>query len=131
MGSSSNCFGCVAQLVEQRSPKSPVGGSNPSALDCVEEGITQLESDKGNVLNTTMQAKIKKNLSKKKRDPLTFLSELKDELKKVSWTTKAELISATKVVVISTFCFGLGIYVVDLVIKGVLALIKTAVLFVG
>lgn len=25
-------FGCVAQLVEQRSPKSPVGGSNPSAL---------------------------------------------------------------------------------------------------
>ena len=24
--------GCVAQLVEQRSPKSPVGGSNPSAL---------------------------------------------------------------------------------------------------
>ena len=28
------CFyGCVAQLVEQRSPKPPVGGSNPSALD--------------------------------------------------------------------------------------------------
>jgi hypothetical protein len=25
--------GCVAQLVEQRSPKSLVGGSNPSALD--------------------------------------------------------------------------------------------------
>lgn len=31
--------GCVAQLVEQRSPKSPVGGSNPSALVllCFEE----------------------------------------------------------------------------------------------
>ena len=32
------CGGCVAQLVEQRSPKSPVGGSNPSALD---ENLTQ------------------------------------------------------------------------------------------
>lgn len=28
-------LGCVAQLVEQRSPKSPVGGSNPSALDWI------------------------------------------------------------------------------------------------
>jgi hypothetical protein len=26
-------YGCVAQLVEQRSPKPPVGGSNPSALE--------------------------------------------------------------------------------------------------
>jgi hypothetical protein len=25
-------YGCVAQLVEQRSPKPPVGGSIPSAL---------------------------------------------------------------------------------------------------
>ena len=28
--------GCVAQLVEQRSPKPPVGGSNPSALELLE-----------------------------------------------------------------------------------------------
>lgn len=32
--------GCVAQLVEQRSPKPLVGGSNPSALD-VPIGLSQ------------------------------------------------------------------------------------------
>ncbi len=79
-----------------------------------------------------MQAKLKKQLSKKKRKTLfTFISELKEELKKVTWTTKPELISATKVVVIATACFGVGIYLVDFVIKGTLTLIKTAVLFIS
>ncbi|MBS0648776.1 MAG: preprotein translocase subunit SecE [Verrucomicrobia bacterium] len=49
-----------------------------------------------------------------------FLYELKEELKKVTWTTKEELILFTKIVVGSTFALGLGIYGVDLFIKGVL-----------
>lgn len=49
-----------------------------------------------------------------------FVQELKAELKKVSWTTANELKLSTKIVVISTFSFGLGIYLVDLVVKGVL-----------
>ena len=53
-----------------------------------------------------------------------FVQDLKEELKKVSWTTKEELLSCTKVVVLSTFIFGMGIYLVDLMIKGVLQSIK-------
>jgi len=58
-----------------------------------------------------MEAKLKKT---------QFLYELKEELKKVSWTTKAELLLCTKMVVGGMFIFGLGIYMVDLVIKGAL-----------
>jgi len=50
----------------------------------------------------------------------SYLSELKAELKKVTWTTKEELILFTKIVVGSTFALGLGIYAIDLLIKGVL-----------
>jgi preprotein translocase subunit SecE len=50
----------------------------------------------------------------------SYISELKAELKKVTWTTKEELIFFTKIVVGSTFALGLGIYGVDLLIKGVL-----------
>ena len=79
-----------------------------------------------------MEVKSKRNLSekKKRKDPLTFVSELKEELKKVSWTTKSELISATKTVIASIFFFGIGIYLVDLAIKGGLELIKRAVFFI-
>jgi preprotein translocase subunit SecE len=59
----------------------------------------------------------------------TLIREYKEELKKVSWTTKEELIFFTKIVVITTFAFGIGIYVVDLVIKGVLQLIGRLVHF--
>ncbi|NNM44119.1 MAG: preprotein translocase subunit SecE [Chlamydiae bacterium] len=55
-----------------------------------------------------------------KKKSFSYLSELKEELKKVAWTTKPELVLCTKVVVYSTFLFGLGIYLVDLLIKGVL-----------
>ena len=79
-----------------------------------------------------MDAKSKKTLPKRKnrKDPLTFISDLKDELKKVSRTTKSELSSATKTVVTSIFFFGIGIYLVDLVIKGTLEIFKRAVLFI-
>ncbi|MFI5334708.1 MAG: preprotein translocase subunit SecE [Chlamydiales bacterium] len=51
------------------------------------------------------------------------IREYKEELKRVSWTTKDELKLLTKVVIGTTFVFGLGIYIVDLVIKGFLHLI--------
>jgi len=78
-----------------------------------------------------MESKIKKKGSKKKRrDPLTFIGDLKEELKKVSWTTKSELNSSTKIVLGSIFCFGIGIYIIDLLVKGVLGLVKSGVLFI-
>lgn len=81
-------------------------------------------------MSTLMEAKTKKKSLKKLKDPFTFISELKEELKKVSWTTRSELISATKIVIISIFVFGIGIYVMDLAIKGVLEMVKRTLLFI-
>jgi len=50
----------------------------------------------------------------------SYIQGLKDELKKVTWTTKDELVLCTKVVVGATFCLGIGIYIIDLGIKGFL-----------
>jgi len=55
------------------------------------------------------------------------IREFKEELKKVSWTTKDELKFFTKIVVGATFILGMGIYVVDLLIKGSLQLIGNVV----
>lgn len=66
----------------------------------------------------------------KKRRRTAYIQELKDELKKVSWTTKEELKFATKMVVGATFFLGLGIYLVDLMIKGCLDLIAFVVHFI-
>ena len=51
-----------------------------------------------------------------RKKKLSFFREVQQELKKVSWTSKAELIVSTKVVMIATFCFGLAIYLCDLAI---------------
>ncbi len=54
-------------------------------------------------------------LEMKKKE--SFIQGLKNELGKVSWTSKKELKTLTKTVLLSTVFFGLGIYAVDLVIK--------------
>ncbi len=51
---------------------------------------------------------------------INFLENLKTEFHKISWTSREELISYTKIVVSSTFIAGFAIYGVDLVIQGVL-----------
>jgi preprotein translocase subunit SecE len=53
----------------------------------------------------------------KKRSFFRFIQELKTELKKVSWTTKKELKVNVKVVILSAFIFGLGVYLADILIK--------------
>ncbi len=50
----------------------------------------------------------------------SYLREVQNELKKVTWTSKEELIFCTKAVIIATFIFGLAIYAIDLGIRGVL-----------
>ncbi len=56
-----------------------------------------------------------------------YIQELKDEFKKVSWTSKAELILYTKIVLGATFVFGIGVYLSDVVIKGILDGLKAIV----
>jgi preprotein translocase subunit SecE len=47
-----------------------------------------------------------------------FFRETQQEIKKVTWTTKEELITLTKIVLGATFFFGLAVYVVDLIFRG-------------
>ncbi len=62
-----------------------------------------------------------------KSTKLGYLAELKKELRQVTWTSKDELIMFTKIVVGATFAFGLGIYGIDLLIKGCLTGFKTLI----
>ena len=62
-----------------------------------------------------------------KSTKISFLQGLKNELKQVTWTSKAELVLFTKIVVGATFALGLGIYGVDLLIKGCLTGFKTLI----
>jgi len=52
-----------------------------------------------------------------------FISEVIVEIKKVSWSTKQELIDATKVVIISSFLLGLFIAGADFVLSKMLGFI--------
>ena len=58
--------------------------------------------------------------AKKKASKMSFLAGIKEELKKVTWTTKDELRTSSKIVICATFLFGIGIYVSDLIMKGAL-----------
>lgn len=61
-----------------------------------------------------------------KKTKKSFLQEMKDEMKKVSWTSKSDLKVCTKIVLGSTFVLGFGIYSVDLVIKNFIDLLRIA-----
>lgn len=49
---------------------------------------------------------------------LSYFREVQSELKKVTWTSKEELLFCTKTVIIATFVFGFTIYLIDLTIRG-------------
>ena len=70
-------------------------------------------------------------LSKEKRKKISFFREVQQELKKVSWTSKDELKVSTKIVIGSTFAFGIAIYITDLMIKGFLDGLSWTVRLIG
>jgi preprotein translocase subunit SecE len=49
-----------------------------------------------------------------------WIEEIKHEIKTINWTTPEELRVYTQIVVGATFFFGMGVYLVDLVIHGAL-----------
>jgi len=59
----------------------------------------------------------KKNLFKRIGD---FLTEVKGELKKVTWPTKNDLIKTTIAVLVSSFIFGVFLFVVDMIFSRVI-----------
>ena len=60
----------------------------------------------------------------KERKKLSYFREVQNELKKVSWTTKDELMFCTKAVVYSTFLLSMGIYFIDLGVRGGLNILE-------
>jgi len=54
----------------------------------------------------------------------SYFSEIKQEMTKVTWTTKEELVLLTKIVIGSVFVFALGIYFTDIVIRSALQTIS-------
>jgi len=52
-----------------------------------------------------------------------FFSEVKTEMKKVSWSSRKELISSSGIVIVSVFLLALFIGVVDFVISRVVNLV--------
>ena len=59
-----------------------------------------------------------------KKKKLNYFREVQGELKKISWTTKIELVSFTKIVLGTTFIFAFVIYFADLFIRNALHLIN-------
>jgi len=59
-------------------------------------------------------------ITTREKKKLSYFREVQNELKKVTWTSKAELILCTKAVIIATFAFGFSIYFVDLAIRGLM-----------
>jgi len=58
-----------------------------------------------------------------KKKKLSFFRDVQSELKKVTWTSKNELLVFTKIVLAATLLFGFIIYLADLMIRNALSLI--------
>lgn len=68
---------------------------------------------------------------KKPNSVFAFVGEVKQELKKVAWTTQDKLISYTKVSLGAIFVFGFMIYLMDLGIFKILDSVASLVKWIG
>lgn len=64
--------------------------------------------------------------AQKKLKVADFVGEVKAELKRINWTSPEELKTYTKIVVGTTFFFGMGIYFMDLIIQAGLWILESA-----
>ena len=55
--------------------------------------------------------------------PINFLREVRQELAKVSWSTRQELIGSTVVVIVVTLIIGVFIGTIDLILSQLLSLV--------
>lgn len=76
------------------------------------------------------QMEVKESRPRSRKSLFTHIQELKEELRKVSWTSKEELRFSTKMVILSMLFFGMAIYGVDFLIKGSLDFVKMVLYFI-
>ena len=60
-----------------------------------------------------------------------FFGDVKAELRKISWTNREELRVYTKIVVLTTFVFGMMVFFADLFIKNALEAISYVLRIIG
>ena len=81
---------------------------------------------------TSLFAESKKRAEQRsKKRKGSYIHGVKEELKKVTWTSKDELKTFTKVVILSTLLFGFGIFCVDMVARHFLVAINNLVTRIG
>ena len=82
---------------------------------------------------TVSQKTVDLNVARKKKvkGKKSFFHDMKEEMKKVSWTSKEELKICGKIVIGSIFVLGIGIYLVDLFIRLTLDGIGNLVRLIG
>lgn len=68
----------------------------------------------------SISQKVAELQAKKKRKKTNFFHDIKEELKKVSWTSRDEIKVCTKIVLGAIFVLGMWIYVIDLTLRGTL-----------
>jgi preprotein translocase subunit SecE len=61
----------------------------------------------------------------------SYLEEIKGEFRKITWTSRDELVAYTKIVVGATLVFGMAIYGVDIAIQLILAGLDALILKVA
>ena len=69
-----------------------------------------------------MTSKTTKLFNKTKKP--NYFREVQRELGKINWTSKEELKTLTKIVIVSTFFLGLGIYFIDLMVRSSMSLLE-------
>ncbi len=68
--------------------------------------ISKMEAKKSRPASSTTK--------KEGKSIIAFVGDVKQEFKKVEWTSKEELVMYTKIVVASTFLLGFFVYLIDL-----------------
>ena len=53
------------------------------------------------------------------RNLITFYGDVKVELKKVTWPSKKEVYATTLIVIVTVFCFGIYLFVVDFFLQNI------------
>lgn len=94
--------------------------------------VNKMQRTNTKALQKMDEKKSRSTTSSKKfegRKVIDFVGNVKQELKKVEWTSKDELKSYTKIVLVSTLFFGMFVYFIDLIIQGLLGGINMLVKF--
>ncbi|MCB1111206.1 MAG: preprotein translocase subunit SecE [Chlamydiales bacterium] len=78
-----------------------------------------------NAKKTEQTIKTQTSSSATAKNAESFLTGIKAEFGKISWTSREELQTYTKIVVGATIAFGFGVFFTDLLIRSVLQGIET------